>query len=94
MAERYSTRVGADVETEKHHHLHPEGRLTTIVEEQTSRVPSVLYLTLAMGSLAASAALIMSRRRDYREVGIMIGQFVPSLLVIGLYNKMVKRLGH
>jgi hypothetical protein len=64
-----------------------EGKTTSIIEAQTSRVPSMTYLTLAVGSMVASAALMASGRK---QLANFIGQWAPSLLVIGLYNKIVK----
>jgi hypothetical protein len=64
-----------------------EGKTTTMIEEQTARVPSVTYLALAVGSMVASAALMVAGKK---QVANFIGQWAPSLLVIGLYNKVVK----
>jgi hypothetical protein len=64
-----------------------EGKTTAMIEEQTSRVPSVAYLTLAVGSMVASAAFMIAGKK---QVANFIGQWAPSLLVIGLYNKVVK----
>lgn len=64
-----------------------EGQTTAMIEEQTSRVPSVAYLALAVGSMVASAAFMAAGKK---QVANFIGQWAPSLLVIGLYNKVVK----
>lgn len=64
-----------------------EGKTTTMIEQQTAKVPSVTYLGLAVGSMIASAALMASGRK---QLANFIGQWAPSLLVIGLYNKVVK----
>ncbi|MCC6559275.1 MAG: hypothetical protein IT372_40650 [Polyangiaceae bacterium] len=64
-----------------------EGKLTTKIEERTGRVPSGAYLALAIGSMAVSAGFMLSGKR---HVANFIGQWVPSLLVIGVYNKLVK----
>jgi hypothetical protein len=64
-----------------------EGRVTTRIEEQTARVPSGAYLGLAFGSMAAAAFFQLSGKRHTAN---FIGQWVPSLLIIGVYNKLVK----
>jgi hypothetical protein len=64
-----------------------EGKLTTKIEERTGRLPSGTYLALAIGSMAVSAGFMLAGRR---HVANFIGQWAPSLLVIGLYNKLVK----
>ncbi len=69
---------------------HREGRVARSIERQTARIPSDVYLWLALGSMAASATLqIMGKQK----VSNFIGQWAPSLLVMGLYNKLVKVAG-
>ena len=64
-----------------------EGKVTRRIEETTAQVPSGAYLGLAFGSMIAAAAFQLSGKRQTAQ---FIGQWVPSLLVIGLYNKLVK----
>ncbi|XYH98119.1 hypothetical protein ACMHYB_61995 [Sorangium sp. So ce1128] len=64
-----------------------EGRVTTKIEERTARVPSGAYLGLAIGSMLLSAGFMLAGKK---QIANFVGQWVPSLLVIGLYNKMVK----
>lgn len=65
-----------------------EGFLTRRVEEQTAKIPSINFLALALGSMALSATLELAFKK--RELGNFIGLWVPSLLLIGVYNKIVK----
>jgi hypothetical protein len=74
-----------------------EGRTTDIIERRTGRVPSGAYLTLAVGSMMASALLMLAARRSplgrvggRAQLAGFVGQWVPSLLIIGVYNKLVK----
>lgn len=64
-----------------------EGRTTQMIERQTSRLPSGTFLTLAFGSIAASAWLMGTGRRQFAN---FVGQWAPTLLIMGLYNKLVK----
>ena len=64
-----------------------EGQMTKAIERQTAKIPSVGFLTLAVGSMAASAALVLANKK---EMGNFIGLWAPSLLMIGVYNKLVK----
>jgi hypothetical protein len=64
-----------------------EGKVTKRIEEQTAKVPSLTYMGLAVGSMIASAACMLTGRK---QLANFIGQWVPSLLIIGLYNKVVK----
>ena len=66
-----------------------EGKVTKRIESQTARVPSLAYMGLAVGSMIASATCMLTGRK---QLANFIGQWAPSLLVIGLYNKLVKEL--
>lgn len=66
-----------------------EGRTTHEVEKRTSRIPSLAFMGLAIGSMAASAALVMTGRK---QLGNFVGQWAPTILIMGLYNKVAKEL--
>ena len=65
-----------------------EGSLTRSVETQTAKLQSINWLGLAVGSMALSftTAIIFKKR----PLGNFFGLWVPSLLLIGVYNKLVK----
>jgi hypothetical protein len=67
-----------------------EGNVTKMIESQTARVASGTYLSLALGSMVASLGLMMAGRRNLAN---FVGQWAPTLLIIGLYNKLVKLQG-
>jgi hypothetical protein len=67
-----------------------EGRIAKTIEEQTSRLPSDTFLWMAIGAMAASATLQVMGNR---HVSLFIGQWAPTFLIFGLYNKLVKQLG-
>ena len=67
-----------------------EGTLAKRLERKTARIPSDVYLWSAVGAIGISAALQFMNRR---ERSLFIGQWVPSLLIIGVYNKLVKLMG-
>ena len=69
---------------------HAEGRVAKTIEDQTAKLPSDTFLWLAIGSMVASASLQMMGNR---QVSLFIGQWAPSLLILGVYNKLVKQLG-
>ena len=61
------------------------------IEKQTAKLPSDLFLWGAGASIAGSLGLrLMDREKDSQ----FVGQWAPTLLILGLYNKMVKQLGH
>lgn len=71
-------------------HDHSEGPVAKAIEEQTARLPSDLFLWAAVGSIAASAIFQM---RGRKQTSNFIGQWAPTLLILGLYNKLVKVAG-
>ncbi len=71
-------------------HQHPEGTITKAIEHYTSQVPSGAYLSLAVGSIGLSALLRLAGRKDDAQ---FVGQWVPTILLLGLYNKLVKVQG-
>jgi len=67
-----------------------EDRATGTVESQTAKIPSIGFLGVAIAAMAASAMLKASGKDDW---ALFVGQWVPSILVIGTYNKLVKLHG-
>ena len=68
-----------------------EGDMTKKIEQVTARVPSLGYLGLALGSMALSAGLAMVSRQ--KTMANFVGLWVPSFLLMGIYNKLVKLEG-
>jgi hypothetical protein len=64
-----------------------EGRATRELETKTAQIPSVGFLAMAVGSMAVSATLMLMGRK---QAANFVGQWAPSLLIIGVYNKLVK----
>ncbi len=69
---------------------HRESLLTRMIEHQTAKVPSNVFLFAALSSMAASLILELNGRE---RAGRFIGRWVGPLLTMGLYNKMVKTFG-
>lgn len=70
---------------------HDEGKIAKIIEEQTAKLPSDVFLWASLGSMAASLALKVLRKDD---TALFVGQWAPSFLLLGIYNKLVKQEGH
>ena len=71
-------------------HAHTEGRVAKTIEDQTAKLPSDTFLWMAIGAMTASATLqIMGNK----HVSLFVGQWAPTFLIFGLYNKLVKQLG-
>jgi hypothetical protein len=67
-----------------------EDSITGAIERQTSRVPSSLFLGLALGSMAVSATLKLFGKN---HGALFVGQWAAPFLIMGNYNKMVKQHG-
>ncbi len=67
-----------------------EGRVAKTIEQQTSKAPSDWFLWAAIGSMIASASFQIGGKRN---VSLFVGQWAPTILIMGLYNKLVKQLG-
>ena len=67
-----------------------EDSVTKSVESQTAAIPSIAFLGVAVESMAISLALMMAGRR---QAANFVGQWAPTILIMGLYNKLVKQHG-
>lgn len=68
-----------------------EDQFTKAIERYTGAIPSSAYLGLAVGSMLLSLAFQLGGRGKW---GNFIAQWAPALLIIGVYNKLVKLEGH
>ena len=69
---------------------HNEGSITRLIEHQTARIPSDVFLVLALGGMATSLVLEL---RNNQRASRFIGMWPGPLLIMGVYNKLVKVLG-
>ena len=70
---------------------HKEGELTKTIENQTAKIPSDTFLFTAGGVIAISLVLKLMKKKDDAN---FVGQWVAPILLLGIYNKLVKQLGH
>ena len=69
---------------------HSEGPIARMIENQTAKLPSDTFLWAAAASIGGSLALKIIGRNDE---SLFVGQWAPTFLVLGLYNKLVKVAG-
>lgn len=69
---------------------HSEGLLATMIEQQTAKLPSDIFLWAAGASILGSLALKMAGRR---HDALFVGQWASPFLLLGVYNKLVKVAG-
>lgn len=77
-------------ETARRDYAHSEGTVAKAIEKQTAKLPSDAFLWMAVGAIGASAALQMMGNR---HGSLFVGQWAPTFLILGLYNKLVKQHG-
>jgi hypothetical protein len=69
---------------------HREGKVARTIEQQTAKLPSDTFLWAALGSIAGSLVLMMT---GHEKRANFVGQWAPTFLILGLYNKLVKQHG-
>jgi hypothetical protein len=67
-----------------------EGPVARTIEQQTAKLPSDTFLWAAIGSIVGS--MVMMAMGEEKKANF-VGQWAPTLLILGLYNKMVKLHG-
>jgi len=70
---------------------HSEGPVATKIEEQTAKLPSDLFLWTGIGFMALSLAFQLTGKQ---KTSNFIGHWPANILILGLYNKLVKLEGH
>ncbi len=69
---------------------HTEDVFTRLIEQQAAKVPSQVFLVASFCAMASSLGLELARRD---RAARFVGMWVTPLLVMGVYNKLVKTLG-
>src|SRR5262245_48347345 len=69
---------------------HREGSIASSIEEQTAKLPSDLFLWSALGALGCSCFLYTCGKK---HESLFVGQWAAPLLLLGIYNKIVKVAG-
>ena len=69
---------------------HDEGPVAEAIEQQTAKLPSDIFLWGGLGALATAA---VSYAYGKRHEALLIGQWAAPILILGLYNKLVKLEG-
>lgn len=69
---------------------HAESSLTRLLEQQAGKIPSDVFLFTGLGAMAASFALEIA---DRPRLSRFVGMWAPTLLIMGVYTKLVKMGG-
>lgn len=68
-----------------------EDAVTKSIERYTAKIPSSMLLAIALGAMGLSLASQISGRGKW---GNFVAQWVPTIIMMGVYNKLVKVAGH
>ncbi len=66
---------------------HAEGGFTRVIEQQTAKIPSNVFLFLSMGAMAISLGFELAGKHKLSQ---FVGLWPAPLLIMGVYNKLVK----
>jgi len=92
-AQRAKDSVGQYMDSDPKAHPreeHREGPIARAIEQQTAKLPSDTFLWAAVGSMGLSLALELMGEEKKAN---FVGHWAPTLLIFGLYNKIVKLQG-
>jgi hypothetical protein len=65
-----------------------EGKTTRAIEKQTRNIPSGLFLGAAGLSIVGSLISFIRGRKQFAN---LVGEWAPTFLLLGMYNKFVKQ---
>lgn len=68
-----------------------EGKVAKAIEKQTAKLPSDWFLWTGLSSLALS---VVFKVMGKDHIGLLVSQLCSPLLLMGIYNKIVKLEGH
>ena len=75
------------------YHIHAQpttSRRARAIEEQTAKLLSDTFLWAALGAIGLALALKFTGRK---HDALFVGHWAPTLLLLGIYNKLVKLHG-
>jgi hypothetical protein len=66
---------------------HRESGLTRLIEKRSREIPSVAFLGIAAASVLGA---VVSYARGRKQLANFVGEWVPTFLLLGLYNRIIK----
>ena len=67
-----------------------EGQVAKTIENYTAEIPSDAFLWTSMGAMGLSLTLKLLKKND---MALFVGQWAAPILLMGIYNKIVKAEG-
>lgn len=69
---------------------HSEGKIARTIEKQTAKLPSNTFLWAAGSAMGVALLLQITGKKP---ASLFVGQWAAPLLLLGVYNKLVKVAG-
>lgn len=69
---------------------HGKDKVDRLAEKASSIAPSNAFVLAALASIAVSAYMQLTGRRQW---SLFVGEWAPSFLLFGIFNKLTKNLG-
>lgn len=69
---------------------HRESTFTRMIEQQTAKIPSDVFL---VASVCAMGVSLGAELAGQQRISRFVGMWVAPILLMGVYNKLVKALG-
>ncbi|WP_035463632.1 hypothetical protein [Algoriphagus vanfongensis] len=66
---------------------HKEGKIAKSIEKQTAKAPSDIFLWSSIATMGVSLCFKLYKKD---RMALYIGQWAESILLLGVYNKLVK----
>jgi len=83
--------VVSNIDRNTDNNTHAEGPVAKAIGKHTAKVPSDVFLWTAIGAMGVSAVL---KCLGKKHNALFVGQWAAPLLLLGVYNKIVKTAGH
>lgn len=67
-----------------------ESNIVKRIEKRAENIPSSYFVSAAAASVAIALGLAFTKKKQWAN---FVGQWVPTILLLGIYNKMLKSQG-
>jgi len=91
MAQRLIPFQKTNIMNNRNQDQHKEGKVASMIEDQTAKIPSDIFLWTSLASMAAALAFKIAGKK---HEALFVGQWAAPFLLLGIYNKLVKQEGH
>jgi hypothetical protein len=84
-----NTNLQIDQADQKLSSQYPTEMPNEVIENQTKKIPNLVFMGLAAASIAGSI-ILATRKKEETDFANFVGHWAPTFLLLGIYNKLVK----